>query len=235
MKNMMDRLNWAMKILSMYFSETEFSHEGQGCLVFSTRVCSRTLKLILFDMNKAMKELAINVVFESGELIPEKPTYSEYHVIVRWVEIWDEIIHDVNPFTMNCIVRQSIKGHMPYDDLSKIHLFGQDVDTLRYSTSDGLGFTASNIEASFKVEAIDYTGCDGNPDDPDWEYYEVPCLWCYTGKIKGYKFQGIASTSGLAIGKTMRAMYKFAKVNDPETAAIIEENKANWRTYGYCY
>lgn len=243
MKDREARYAWAERVLKMYFTSPVYVGEDDGCPIFEVEnICNRTLKLIIWDINKAMHDMGYNAHFSvHGNPVLDNVDSSRRGIKVKWTNIWKAGIYDLNGWGMNCIVRQSTKGHIPYDDLSKVNLRGDDIDYLRYRTEDGIGIEAKDIGFNVKIEAVQYCDCGGNPDDPNWDYTLVPCLWCYTGEIGEFRFQGLASEFGLALGKAIKAAYHGATKWEMETreganvADMIKNNTVKWHTYGYCY
>ena len=237
------RFAWAKQVLKMYFTDPVFVGEEDNSAVFEVEcICNRTLKLILWDINKSMHNMGYYAQFSIwNDLISGDVEVKVRGIQVKWFDVWEMNVHDLSPWMMNCIVRSVVKRRMPYDDLFKVNLGGEDVDRMRYETEDGLGIKADDIDFDVKIEAIEYRGCDGNPDDPDYHYELIPCLWCYTGHISSFRFQGLANEFGLALGKAVKAAYRGAKKWEMETldgkniAEMIENNTVKWRTYGYCY
>lgn len=242
MNNRETRCAWAERVLKMYFTHPVYVGEDNDCPVFEVeRTCNRTMKLILWDINKAMHDMGYYAQFSVyGNPALDSADASIRGIQVKWINVWESSINDLNSWKMNCIVKQAVNDHIPYDNLTNVNLDGKDIDDLRHGTEDGIGIEAKDIDFNVKIEAIDYCNCGGNPDDPDWKYELVPCLWCYTGNICSFRFQGLASEFGLALGKAIRAAYRGAKKWEMETSygkvsEIIENNKAKWQTYGYCY
>lgn len=234
MKNFGKRLEWATRIMKMYFADPDYCVERNNAFIFMTELfCSRTLKLVLWEMNKTMFEHGWPMVFseethsgDDDEII--KPRF----IRVKWLEIWDDITPDRQ--TMNCITNQVLKDNVPFDDLSKVSLDGVDVDLLRRETEDGFGIENEQLNIDIKVEAVKYAWTDD--DDEAFLPEEVPCLWCYTGRIGKFRFQGLASTSGLALGKAIKAVYRRAKnANLNDVIEVFNNYKVEWHRYGYCY
>ena len=230
MENRETRYSWAERVLKMYFTNPVYVGDDNDCPIFEVEnVCNRTVKLIIWDINKSMHDMGYYAQFSIyGDPALDNVGSSRRGIKVKWINVWESDICDLNGWKMNCIVRQSVKGHIPYDDLSKVNLHGQDIDNLCYQTEDGVGIEAKDIGFNAKIEAIQY--CN-----------DVPYLWCYTGEIGGFRFQGLASEFGLALGKAIKAAYHGAKKWEMKTqegvniASMIENNDVRWHKYGYCY
>lgn len=240
MKKFDARLSLTTNIMKKYFVDPNYCLEKENALIFRTEcICNKTLPLILSGMNKAMAEQSYPIVFKNK---PKPFTTEEAaaeaavrFIRAQWIEIWDDVTP--NNATMNCITQQAIKNNIPHDELSNIHL--GDIDELRRNTEDAFGLSCDEYEIDIKVEAIAYQWADIWGEFEEYPPEEVPCLWCYTGHFGSFTFHGLASTSGLAIGKAIKAIYRRAKSTgypgNEYVALELESNRVKWYRYGYCY
>ncbi len=176
-----------------------------------------------FMIRKAFPARFTVMYYDYGEIVPGG-------IHVDLVNIWEE---DLGPLTMSCIVNRAIQNKLPVDDLSKVQL--DDIEYAIRNSEDGIGIESSEYSINFTVEAINYCNCDGDPDDPNWSYCMIPCLWYYSGTVGDFRFEGLASSQNLGIGKAIKAIYRIAKKHQLQIAEALEKNVVKFHSYGFCH
>ena len=188
------------------------------------RLKSCVQSLNAFMVKKAFPVRLTEMYYDYGGPVPGG-------IHIDLVNIWEE---DLNPLTMTCIVNRALQNKLPVDDLLKVQ-FTDDIEYAIRNSEDGIGIESSEHGVNFTVEAIDYCDCDGDPDDPNWSYYMVPCLWYYSGTVSDFHFEGLASSQNLGIGKAIKAIYRIAKKHQLQIAEALENNVVKWHSYGFCH